>query len=32
MAEALAISSTDKASRYCELLPQLESLVGKELQ
>jgi L-methionine (R)-S-oxide reductase len=30
MAEALAISSTDKASRYRELLPQLESLVADE--
>jgi L-methionine (R)-S-oxide reductase len=30
MSEALAISSTDKASRYRELLPQLESLVADE--
>jgi GAF domain-containing protein len=30
MAEALAISSTDKASRYRELLPQLVSLVDGE--
>src|SRR5688572_14639358 len=30
MSEALAISSTDKASRYRELLPQLESLVEGE--
>jgi L-methionine (R)-S-oxide reductase len=30
MSEALAISSTDKASRYRELLPQLEALVEGE--
>src|SRR5215475_161725 len=30
MAEALAISSSDKASRYRELLPQLASLVDGE--
>ena len=30
MSEQLALSSTDKASRYRELLPQLESLVDGE--
>src|SRR3954469_1156411 len=30
MSEALAISSSDKASRYRDLLPQLESLVDGE--